>query len=128
SRGGEEREGHGGDEEHALPGAALGRIKGRERADPLGIAEGLHRSTDAETGEEEQRGDGDRQRGTEEEIGRREVHGNLRRSHARSTASRPIRKTPGMSRSWNRFSNEPIEASKFVFSSESSTLCMLSAR
>src|SRR5262249_28702223 len=126
-RGGHERERHREHEEHALPRAPRRRARGHQRLYARRVAEARHRAPEPErAGDEERRHDQRHQRPEQKErLG--ELHGNLRSSHARSSASSAISATPGTSSSGKRSSYEAMLASNLVFSSWFRIWCMLSA-
>src|SRR5262249_24986121 len=104
-------------QEHAFVCAALRRVGGGEGADPVWVTEPAHRFRDPKSADEQQDADQRRESGTKQELWPHEVHGNLRRSHARRSASKATSTTPGISRKGNRSSNDAIDASKRVLSS-----------
>ena len=122
---GDEGERGGEDDGHALPGAPSGRSRGHELADPIGIAEAAARAAKADATPNEEAGDDQREERAEEPEGMRELHGNLRMTQARKSASSATSATPGRRSSGKRSSNEAVEASKRVFSSRLRTSCML---
>jgi hypothetical protein len=125
---GDEGEGGGQHREHALDGAAGRGVEGDELAEALGRGEA---GGGARPGEGAGGGEGgDQQRGerAEEPVRGGEGHGNLRRSQARKSASSATSRVAGKSKSGKSSSYDALCASKRVFSSRSSTSCMLRRR
>ena len=91
----------------------------------LGIAEAAAGAREAEPPQTKRPRDDQREERADRARGVRELHGNLRMTQARKSASSATSATPGKSRNGKRSSNEAVEASNRVFSSRLRTSCML---